>query len=56
MIEARAKTVSRESLSVWVTIAGAAFAGALVGVIAQLLRQFSEGDDSFIDLGRSTAV
>ena len=56
MIEAQAKTASRESFSIWLAIAGTACAGALIGLVAQLLRQSYGAHDAFMDLGRSTAV
>ena len=56
MIEAQAKTASHESLSVWLAIAGTACAGALVGLIAQILRQLNGANDAFMALGGSTAI
>jgi len=55
--EASAETTARGRLSVWLFVAGMAGAGALVGLLAQVLRQNTKTfSGAFMDLGASTAI
>lgn len=56
MTKTSSETAAGNRISVWLLVGGIACAGALVGLVAQILRQHKEANDAFMALGASTAV